>query len=684
MAKYQIDPAMNNQDEGMQWILKIDCANCTSSSNPIECVSCVMLGLIKNGKKEIREINIDEIIHLDEEELLVLDFLKHLFLKLDKIYMKKKYSCSKLENGCNSENYYLQLFNEFNPSGFLKIILNHFEILETKENYNYCDQCIKKTKENLEKSKNIYITSKIYQYFKQQYGIRTITRLFFLNLFPSLKNKSKKINSMDLFKNFKILSEYTFFKKTYSGKIYSDKEGLNYYNPTKNLIDNIRKKVKIIQDFLKNKINDIDLQYFDNFNIKLKKICEKSEFLIHVYFPDIKYEERIKIAYIISSKFLNIEKIFPLLLDPFIEEIFLDSLDNYIYINHQKFGRCNTLIGLNKNDIEAIKTHLRLESKRRLDENLPSLIYVMNNDFFHCRFSIDISPSHWKDVAIDIRKMNKNIFTMFDLINLNTLNLEMACFLVICILMRVNITIAGEVNSGKTTLLNSIDLFAPKQYRKIYVEEMIETIEFPIENGHQLKYIVEPEIDGQNNNKEREIYKLLHRSGDLIILGEILSKHETNALFHCLSAGLRGLQTTHASTLSGLLNRWIIHYGVDKNCLNDLGVIILMKKIGLDRIILSISEVNYNDKSNKIEKNTFFEFDPQKNDFIPKFPLDKSMIFQNLNKFIEFREQDYQKLVNVLIKMFNQRLISKDRVVFSPLEEILPELKKIVRNIGVV
>jgi len=344
-----------------------------------------------------------------------------------------------------------------------------------------------------------------------------------------------------------------------------------------------------------------------------------------------------------------------------------------------------THIQLDIDEFESLKTHLILESKQRLDEQHPSLVHFMNNLFFHSRFSIDIAPSHWKNIALDIRKMNKMVYTLSDLIKLGTLSIEMASFLVFCILYRKNITIAGEVNSGKTTFLNALDLYAPKEFRKIYIEETIETLEFPADSAHQLKYIVEPELNKENNSKEKEIYKLLHRSGDLIILGEILSKLETAALFHCLSAGLRGFQTTHASSIQGLINRWLIHFQIDKTCLNDLDIIVMMRKIGNRRVIQSINEITYHNQSKKVEIFTLFKYNPLNEEWDSTILVENSKLLRTINKIINLSQEKYNQIISQLKNMFidemNQDSFEK-RKIFLPLKKIYQNLKSIDQNIG--
>ena len=146
----------------------------------------------------------------------------------------------------------------------------------------------------------------------------------------------------------------------------------------------------------------------------------------------------------LATNYVKIDEIFPLLLDNYIEEIFMDSIDDYIYINHQVYGRCRTLIQVRLETVNALKTHIRLESRERLDREHSSIVFVIQNKFFHCRFSIDVAPIHAENLCLDIRKVNKRTFTLIDLIINNTITVEIAAFLYFCIRRRINVTVVGK------------------------------------------------------------------------------------------------------------------------------------------------------------------------------------------------------------------------------------------------
>ena len=97
---------------------------------------------------------------------------------------------------------------------------------------------------------------------------------------------------------------------------------------------------------------------------------------------------------------------------------------------------------------------------------------------------------------------------------------------------------------------------------------------------HQMKLRVDPFERGAESSrtKSEEITKILHRSPDLVILGEIQSEEHSRAFFHALTAGVRGLQTFHASSAGQAIRRWREMHGISKTSLLDLDIIVQMSR----------------------------------------------------------------------------------------------------------
>ncbi len=342
----------------------------------------------------------------------------------------------------------------------------------------------------------------------------------------------------------------------------------------------------------------------------------------------------------------------------------MDSpLDN-IYLNHRKYGRCRTQIRFNKKEIERIITMLRLYSGERLDHSNPNLKMILKNKFFYCRFAIDIAPINFNEFSLDIRKLNKNIYTMQDLLQNKTLSPKIAAFLYFCILKRINFTVTGKTDSGKTTLINALDLLTPKEFRKIYVENVVESLNEIKFEKHQLKFKVDSLDDLKDKKyftKSNQIKTLLHRTPDIIFLGEILTKEECEALFHCLSAGLKGFQTIHANTIKSLINRFLYHFNINKSCLNDLDLIILMRKNhNFKRQIYSINEIFLN-KENQIIIQTIFKYNPRLNNWELLIPLYESKIVKNICNYEYLSRDDFNILLNIYDDIFKQ-LLNKEKL----------------------
>jgi len=292
-------------------------------------------------------------------------------------------------------------------------------------------------------------------------------------------------------------------------------------------------------------------------------------------------DEEDKVVRLAVYRSLSLNSLMPLLLDENVEEIFMDAPGTPLYLDHRDWGRCVTRMTLSPREVVALKTRLRSESGMRLDMLNPSLKAEVSTPDFLCRFSVDVQPLANDGFSLDIRKLRKRHFTLPELIANGTLSAEAAAYLYFCLGRSRNITVIGEPNSGKTTLINALDLLTPASWRKITVEDVVESIPQWLSGAHQVRLKVAPieSRSGESESKSVEIVKLLHRAPDWIYLGEIQTAEHSRAMFHALSAGLRGLQTCHAGSPEQALRRWVVHHGVSPVCLLDLDVLVQLARI---------------------------------------------------------------------------------------------------------
>ena len=678
-------------------ILRISCKECSNVNASFFkshiCISCFLKNLIENKNKKFHSISIEKL-----DSLINAKEIESLFE-----YFKKLKKFKKLYNGikdvksatCKFKEFKCKVFHDFSTFFRIDEELYHNPIqfyifIKTKE------------KELREKEKNGKIESSCRACFDHinkiiDYVLSLLKQLEIIKKFDEFQTADKDLLEISNFYEFLLSKHYNWIeisplmekKKSEENRELLELYHIGEYNlfhvSIYNVLDEPEKKYhvnlslksesekaffKMVAEDILQKLNVTKLDTIVSLEHLIELYKQKSLNLINSKF-NLPEDEKNKIAYFTSIKRLNLEKIFPLLIDDFIEEIFLDSPKDFIYINHQIHGRCRTQINFTSEEIERIKTFIRLYSGLRLDFLNPSIKHVIKNKYFYCRFAIDIGPVNFNDFSLDIRKLNRNIFTIQDLLKNKTLNPLMASFLYFCILRRINITVTGETDTGKTTLINALDLLTPKEFRKIYIENVIESLNQFEFNKHQLKYKVDSLDDSINrmHSKSNQIKTLLHRTPDLIYLGEILTKEEAEAMFHCLAAGLRGFQTIHSNDIESLINRFLYHFKIDQSCLNDLNLILLMKKEFNKRRVVSINEIDLNTNlhSKKAYK-AIFNYNPEnhswdnlisiyKTNTIKKLRIYEDLSIEKFNAIIEIY-YDIFKSLSKIDKINNDRLIS--------------------------
>lgn len=319
---------------------------------------------------------------------------------------------------------------------------------------------------------------------------------------------------------------------------------------------------------LRNRVVFRDLQ--DN----IETLCLSS---ILRKFPQVTKIEAVKYANLFSYDKLGFGKLYPLLHDNNVNEIYSDGPGNPIYLDHARWGRCRTKISLTPSDFEIVTTRIRLEASAVLDNLNPSLKTELSTKDFRTRISLDIPPLAVNGPYLDIRKFFLNPLSIFNLIRNNTISTELAAFLLLCIQARLNIITIGSPGSGKTTLINALDMMTPSNWRKVAIEDTIEGINQTSIGNHHIQLQVGSGF-WKNTTKTTEIIKLLHRTPDYLFLGEIQTKEHSQALFHALNAGLKGIQTCHADSPEGILLRWAYHHNIPIASLPAIDIIIQMRQ----------------------------------------------------------------------------------------------------------
>ncbi|MHA1958851.1 MAG: ATPase, T2SS/T4P/T4SS family [Candidatus Thorarchaeota archaeon] len=397
---------------------------------------------------------------------------------------------------------------------------------------------------------------------------------------------------------------------------------------------------------------------------RLRHMVSAASGIVANLFPEMRKESISVLATVAAHRTVVLDRFFPILLDDDVEEIYLDAPSRIVYFDHSRLGRCRSNFSVESDDVSRIVTLLRTESNNHLDYQNPSLKTDLNLNEIQLRFSAGIPPLSPDGLCLQIRRAATNPYSILDLVLNRTMSKEIAAVLILAIGCRMNITIVGEPGAGKTTLLNALDMVTPPLWRKIYIEDAIESRTFG--NQHQLRIKVDS-IDEANSslNKSDEIVKSLHRSPDYLILGEIQTAEHSRALFQALAAGLRSAQTCHGGSASNILTRWTSNHRIPRSsiALMDIIVTVLRPKTGTSiRKVQEIIEIRKDLVDGVFELKGFgriFDRSVSKNE-IESWASDGA--FQR--RLQEMENPDYEQQLSDIVAII-QDYLSKPRVDFD-------------------
>ena len=302
-----------------------------------------------------------------------------------------------------------------------------------------------------------------------------------------------------------------------------------------------------------------------------------------------------------------------------ITEIMINNYDQIYIEKNGMLQKLNLLFNSNnhvKNFIDKILSPLGL----RLDESYPMVDARLNNG---SRINAIVSPITFNEITVTIRKFRKSLKDINDLINLGTLNYEMAEFIKLSVINKANIIVSGATSTGKTTLLNIVSNFIPLNERIVTIEDTLE-LNLNIENLIRLESRP-ANIEGKGEITIRDLVRnSLRMRPDRIVVGEIRGVEAIDVL-QAMNTGHKGsLTTIHANSPFDLVSRietMLIMSGLNLNpsaarriIVSSIDLIIFLERLSDGRRIVSkISEINSDEENitdrTDIEIKDIFLFD---------------------------------------------------------------------------
>jgi flagellar protein FlaI len=239
----------------------------------------------------------------------------------------------------------------------------------------------------------------------------------------------------------------------------------------------------------------------------------------------------------------------PLLEDDKLEEIMIVGPKKPVYVFHVDYGMMTTnIIFFSDDGINDIIDKIARSLGRNVDISSPLLDARLPDG---SRVNATVPPASIDGSTITIRKFREDPYTIVDLVNFKTLNLEVAAFLW-CVVegfgaKPANILISGGTGSGKTTTLNVLANFIPESDRILTIEDTAE-LNLPIK--HVIRFEGKPPgLEGKGELSLEILTKnTLRMRPDRIIVGEIRHK-EATTLFTAMNTGHDGcMGTVHANS----------------------------------------------------------------------------------------------------------------------------------------
>lgn len=303
--------------------------------------------------------------------------------------------------------------------------------------------------------------------------------------------------------------------------------------------------VKEIQDKI---LNELDLskdvsteEIFNSIDEEILKVSKSRPLNIF---------ERERIRNDIYHSIREFDILQDLIEDSSITEIMVNGTDGIFIERRGKISKISKKFD-SVDKLRQIIFRIVSDCNRVINDSMPIVDARLENG---SRVNVVLNPVALNGPILTIRRFPEDPITMDDLINFGSITKECSEFLKDAVIEGKNILVSGGTGCGKTTFLNILSNYVPKNQRMITIEDSAELQIRNIEN------LVRLETRNQNDSgcmaiTIRDLIKTsLRMRPDRLIIGEVRSKEAIDML-QAVNVGQSAMTTVHANSVRDVVSR---------------------------------------------------------------------------------------------------------------------------------
>jgi pilus assembly protein CpaF len=226
--------------------------------------------------------------------------------------------------------------------------------------------------------------------------------------------------------------------------------------------------------------------------------------------------------------------------DPDVEEIWINA-PSRVFVARDGVAELTGVV-LTEREVRELVERMLQHSGRRVDLSSPFVDASLPDG---SRLHVAI-PDVTRSWSVNVRKFQRRIRTLPQLVELGALTREAAEFLRMCVLAGANVLVSGATHTGKTTMLNALMSAARPHERVVTVEE---TFELDLDARDLVAMQCrQPSLEGTGEITLRRLIKeALRMRPDRLLVGEVREAESLDLLI-ALNSGLPGMCTIHANS----------------------------------------------------------------------------------------------------------------------------------------